>query len=182
MKNITGLAIMWLLAIMFMGCYKQTRLEQLGTPIPFEVVGLDAPAPSQDEADVIISTHIKKASYLLSPRTAETPYTFTLSVDGQMFREDVKGVEEVISDTDKEKGKGNHYALKKRLRLRSGSHEIALKTEEHFSAKIKIELSGGRTHTLNFEPVYGRKRGLWGGFAQGFLYHEIFLDGNRVSQ
>jgi len=160
MKNITGLAIMWLLAIMFMGCYKQTRLEQLGTPIPFEVVGLDAPAPPQDEADVIISTHIKKASYLLSPRTAETPYTFTLSVDGQMFREDVKGVEEVISDTDKEKGKGNHYALKKRLRLRSG----------------------GRTHTLNFEPVYGRKRGLWGGFAQGFLYHEIFLDGNRVSQ
>jgi len=182
MKNITRLAIMWLLAIMFMGCYKQTRLEQMGTPIQFEVVGLDDPAPSQDEADLIVTTHIKKASYLLSPRTAETLYTFTLSVDGQMFREDVKGVEEVISDTDKEKGKGIHYLLKKRLRLRLGSHEIALKTEERSSAKVKIGVEGGKGYTMSFEPVYGRKRGLFGGFGQGFLYYEIFLDGERVSQ
>lgn len=121
MKNITRLAILWLLAIMFMGCYKQTRLEQMGTPVQFKVVGLDDPAPSQDEADVIVTTHIKKASYLLSPRTAETPYTVTLSVDGQMFRAAEKGVEEVISDTGNEKGKGIHYVLKKRLRLKPGS-------------------------------------------------------------
>lgn len=182
MKNIARLAIMGLLAVMFMGCYKQTRLEQMGTSVQFKVIGVDEPAPSQEEADVVITTHIKKASYLLSPRTAEMPYTFTISVDGQEFKEEVKGVEEVESDTDKEKGKGIHYVLKKRLRLKLGSHEIELKTEERSSAKVKVELSGGRTHTLNFEPVYGRKRGLWGGFGQGVSYYEIFLDGNRVSQ
>lgn len=182
MKSITRLAIIGLLAIMFMGCYKQTRLEQMGTPAQFKVVSLDESAPSQDEADVIVTTHIKKASYLLSPRTADTPYTFTLSIDGREIKEDVKGVEEVESDTDKEKGKGVHYVFKKRLRLKPGSHEMALKTEERSSAKVKVELSGGRAHNLSFEPVYGRKRGLWGGFGQGFLYYEIFLDGNRIQQ
>ena len=182
MKNITRLAIMGLLAIMFMGCYKQPRLEQMSTPVQFKLIGLDEPAPSQDEADVIVTTHIKKASYLLSPRTAEMPYTFTISVDGQELKEEVRGVEEVISDTDKEKGKGIHYILKKRLRLKPGSHEIALKTEERSSAKVKIGIGGGKVYTMSFEPVYGRKRGLFGGFGQGFLYYEIFLDGERVSQ
>ena len=50
MKNITRLAIMGLLAVMFMGCYKQTRLEQMGTPIQFKVIGMDDPAPPQDES------------------------------------------------------------------------------------------------------------------------------------
>lgn len=182
MKNITRLAIMGFLAIMFMGCYKQTRPEHIGTPVQFKVVGVDDPAPSQDEADIIISTHIKKASYLLSPRTPEIPYAFTLLINGQEVKEEVKGEEEVESDMKTEEGKGVHYILKKRFRLKPGRHEITLKPEERSSAKVRVELSGGRTHTLKFEPVYGRKRGLWGGFAQGFLYYEIFLDGNRVSQ
>lgn len=132
------------------------------TSVQFKVVGLDDPAPSQDESDVIIATHIKKASYLFSPRTEEMPYTFTLVINGQEITEDVKGVEEVESDANTEKGKGVHYALKKRLRLKPGRHEIALKTEERSSAKVKVELSGGRVYTMSFEPVYGRKRGLFG--------------------
>lgn len=115
MKNITRLAIMGLLAIMFMGCYKQTRPEHIGTPVQFKVVGMDDPAPSQDEADIIISTHIKKAAYLLSPRTADTPYIFTLYVDGQEVKEELKGVEELESDMKTEEGKGVHYILKKGL-------------------------------------------------------------------
>lgn len=182
MKRITLISYLVFAVVTFTGCYKQVSHKVAGMPTEFMVISLDDPAPSQDEADVIVTTHIKKASYLLSPRTAEMPYTFTILVDGQELKEEVRGAEEVISDTDKEKGKGIHYVLKKRFRLKPGSHEIALKTEERSSAKIKVELSGVRTHTLNFEPVYGRKRGLWGGFGQGFLYYEIFLDGNRVSQ
>lgn len=180
MKTITRLAIIGLLAVMFTGCYKQTKLEQMETSAQFKVVGLDAPTPSQDEADLIITTHIKKASYLLSPRTAEMPYTFTLMIDGQGIKEDVKGVEEVESDTEKEKGKGVHYVFKKRLRLKPGSHEIALKTEERSSAKVKVELSGGSIHTLKFEPVYGRKSGLKGTFGQGLTGYKVYLDENEI--
>lgn len=180
MKKIIRLSIMGFLVVVFIGCYKQTRLEHMETPAQFKVVGVDEPAPSQEEADVVITTHIKKASYLLSPRTAEMPYTFTLIIDGQEVREDVKGVEEVESDANTEKGRGVHYALKKRLRLKPGRHEIALKTEERSSAKVQVELVGGRIHDLNFEPVYGRKTGLRGTFGQGLRGYKVYLDGNEI--
>jgi len=182
MKRITLISYLVFVVVTFTGCYKQVSHKVAGMPTEFMVISLDDPAPSQDEADVIVTTHIKKASYLLSPRTAEMPYTFTISIDGQELKEEVRGVEEVISDTDKEKGKGIHYVLKKRLRLKPGSHEIALKTEERSSAKIKTGIEGGKIYSMSFEPVYGRKRGLFGGFGQGFLYYEIFLEGNRVQQ
>lgn len=184
MKNITRLAIIGLLVVVFMGCYKQTRLEQMGTPVQFNLVDLDDPAPSQDESDVILATHIKKASYLLSPRTAEMPYTFTLIIDGQEVKEEVKGVEEVESDMKTEEGKGVHYILKKRFRLKPGRHEIALKTEERSSAKIKMELSGGRIHDLKFEPVYGHplRTGIMKTFVQGIKDYEVYLNGNKISK
>lgn len=31
-----------------------------------------------------------------------------------------------------------------------------------------------RVYTLSFEPVYGRKRGLWGRFGQGVSYYNMF--------
>lgn len=169
MKNITRLAIMGLLAIMFIGCYKQTRLEQMGMPVQFKVVGMDDPAPSQDEADVIVSTHRKKASYLLSPRTADAPYTFTLLINGQEVKEEVKGVD---------------YILKKRFRLKPGRHEIALKTEEGSSAKVKVKLDGGRIHDLMFEPIYGNplRTRIMKIFVQGIKNYEVYLDGNKISK
>lgn len=181
MKNITRLAIMGLLAVMFIGCYKQTRPEHIGTPVQFKVVGMDDPAPSQDDSDVIIATHIKKASYLLKPRTAEMPYTFMIFIDGQKFAEDVKGVEEVESDMKEEKGKGIHFALEKRFRLKPGLHEIAVKTEYGKSPKVRIEFIGGRIHTVKFEPIYGpRKVGLKKAFQQGLVDYKVYLDGSEI--
>ena len=181
MKNITRLAIMGLLAVMFTGCYKQTRLEQMGTSAQFKVIGLDDPVPSPDEADLIVTTHIKKASYLLKPRTADMPYTFMIFIDGQKFAEDVKGVEEVESDMKEEKGKGIHFALEKRFRLKPGFHELAVKTDYGKSPKVRIEFIGGRIHALKFEPVYGpRKVGLKKAFQQGLVDYKVYLDGSEI--
>lgn len=179
MKNVIAVVGMVLLAVESIGCYKQAALEKAVVPAEIKVIGLDDPAPSQDEADIIISTHIKKASYLFSPRTAETPYTFTLSIDSQEIREDVKGIEEVESDANMEKGKGVHYVFKKRLRLKPGRHEIALNTEK-LSPKVRIKLAGGKIHDLKFEPVYGRKYGLWGTFGQGLRGYKAYLEGKEI--
>jgi len=146
------------IAVVFAGCYKQIPLEKPMVPVEFKVVPLDEPAPPQGEADIIITTHMKKKSYIFDPRTAETPYVFTLLIDGKELRESVKGVEEVISDTEAERGKGIHYNLKKRLRLKQGSYTIALRSEDRRSDEIEMELEGGKLYTLRFEPFYGLKK------------------------
>src|SRR3972149_1880515 len=48
------------IAVVFAGCYKQIPLEKPMVPVEFKVVPLDEPAPPQGEADIIITTHIKK--------------------------------------------------------------------------------------------------------------------------
>ncbi|MDO8446135.1 MAG: hypothetical protein Q7T53_08555 [Deltaproteobacteria bacterium] len=181
MKKLIAISGLLVIVVGFAGCYKQLHLEKTVVPAELRVVALDAPAPSQDEADLIIATHIKKASYLLSPRTAYAPYTFTLMIDGQRIKEDAKGVEEVESDMKEEKGKGIHYTLEKRFRLKPGHHELAVKTDYGKSPKVRIELMGGRIHTLKFEPVYGpRKVGLKKTFQQGLVDYKVYLDGSEI--
>ncbi|MBI5327798.1 MAG: hypothetical protein HZB80_05845 [Deltaproteobacteria bacterium] len=64
-----------------------------------------------------------------------------------------------------------------------GSYMIVLKTEDGPAAKIKIDLSGGKTHTLRFDPVYGpRKFGRPKHFREGVVDYEVNLDGNEISK
>ena len=162
------------------GCYKQIPREAMA-PVEVEVVELNAPPPSPDESDILITTHIKKASYLLSPRTAETPYTFTLSIDGNEFIDKLKGVEEVESNVVEERGKGIHYALKKRLRLKPGRYEITLKTEDGRFAKIRVELKGGRLYILRFEPVYGPSKYLRPKhFREGVIDYRVYFEEGKI--
>lgn len=116
MKTILKFLCAAIIAASFAGCYKQISKEAL-VPADVKVVALDESALPMDVADLIVTTHIKKASYLISPRTAETPYTFTILIDGNELKESLKGIEVVDSKIAEERGKGIHYTLKKRLRL-----------------------------------------------------------------
>ncbi|MBI5748638.1 MAG: hypothetical protein HZA00_05880 [Nitrospinae bacterium] len=176
MKDTVRLLFALFVVVVFTGCYKQIPKEAV-IPVEVRVVDLDVPLPSKDEADVVVITHIKKVSYLFSPRTAETPYTFILSINGKEIKDTLKGVEDVESKIDAERGEGIHYALKKRLRLKPGKYEIILKSEDGKSAKIKTELKGGKLHGLRFEPVYGPpKFGRPKHFREGVVYYDIYLD------
>lgn len=170
--------VMFLITLLI-GCYKHAPFERV-VPVEIKVVDMDAPVPSQNEADIIIVTHIKKASYLFSPRTAETPYTFTILIDGNELKESLKGIEVVEYKIVEERGKGIHYTLKKRLRLKLGSYVVVLKPEDGPSARIKIELSGGKIHTLRFDPVYGPpKFGRPKHFREGVVDYEVNWDEER---
>ena len=162
------------------GCYRQVPFEKPLAPVEVKVLTRDPPAPGQDEADLIITSHVKRASFLLSPRTADTPYTFVISVNGQEFKDAVKGVEEVESDIKSERGKGVHYLFEKRLRFKPGTYKITLKSEDGMVASVKAELIGGKVYALNFEPLYGRKVGLTGGFGERLLDFRANLDGKEI--
>ena len=179
MKSIVRIIWILLIVIFFAGCYRQVSKETV-VPIEVKVVDMDAPMPSQNEADIIIVTHIKKASYHFSPRAAETPYTFTILIDCNELKESLKGIEVVESKIVEERGKGIHYTLKKRLRLKPGSYVIVLKSEDGPSAKIKIKLSGGKIHTLIFDPIYGPpKFGRPKHFREGIVDYEVNWDEER---
>ena len=179
MKIIIKILFLMIIVSGFIGCYKQIPREAMA-PVEVEVVELNAPPPSPDESDILITTHIKKASYLLSPRTAETPYTFTLSIDGNEFIDKLKGVEEVESNVDAEKGEGVHYVLKKRIRLKPGIYEFALKSEDGPLAEIKKQVIGGKIYTLRFEPVYGPRKYLRPKhFREGVVGYEFFWDKDK---
>lgn len=179
MKSIARIIWILLIVVVFGGCYRQVSKETV-VPVEIKVVDMDAPVPSRDEADVVVITHIKKASYHFIPRTAETPYTFTILIDGNELKESLKGIEVVESKIAEERGGGIHYALKKRLRLKPGSYVIILKSEDGPSAKIKIDLSGGKIHTLRFDPVYGpTKFGRPKHFREGVVDYEVNWDEER---
>lgn len=180
MQRVMSILSLLLITAVFTGCYKQIPREAV-TPVEIKVVALDAAVPLDEEADIIVTTHTKKASYLLSPRTAESPYTFYLMIDGKGLKEILKGVQEVESDMNTEKGEGIHYVLKKRIRLKPGWHEIVLRPEDKSSVKVKVEIGSGKVYSLRFEPLYGpRKFGLRKTFQQGLVDYEVYMDGNRI--
>lgn len=159
----------------FIGCHKHVPLEQIEAPIESRIIPLDERYPSQEMGDIIILTHIKKMSY--GKRTAETPYMFVLNINGLEFTESLKGVEEVESDMDEERGEGIHYVLKKRLRLKPGMYEISLKSEDGKSAKKQIKIVGGRIYLLRFEPNYGPlKFGRPKHFREGIKSYAVYKE------
>ncbi len=158
MKIKIGFFLILPVMLLLAGCYRQAPEAMVLSPDDVRVVALNASAPAANEADLIILTHIKKPSYLLNPRTPETPYTFTLSVDGARFVETLTGREETRSRSMAERGSGIHYVMKKRLRIKPGTYEVALKAEDGASAMVVGTFESGDVYTVRFEPVYGPRR------------------------
>lgn len=150
MKKALKLLGVIVVAAVLTGCYKYVPREAVA-PVEVKEAALDMASPSQDETDVIVITHVKK-------RLTEEPYTFTVSIDGKEMKETVKGVKETESNVVEERGEGTHYTLIKRLRLKPGSHDISLKSQDGHYASTKRELTGGYVYTVIFEPVYGPRR------------------------
>ena len=139
----------------FTGCYKNIPLEVPVIQAGLKVVPLDESVLSQEEGDIIVTAHVKKGSYVLSPRTDEDRYTFILLINDKELIESVKGNEATESDMHEEEGEGIHYTFKKRLRLKPGEYSISLKTEDVKTPPFNIQLTGGKLYTLRFEQVYG---------------------------
>lgn len=146
MKSILKFLGVLAVATILTGCYKHVPKEVV-VPVEVKEVVLDSTSPSNDETDVIAIAHVKK-------RLTEAPYIFIVSIDGKEMKETVNGVKETESNVVEERGEGTHYALAKRLRLKPGSYEISLKSEDGH-ATTKRELTGGHVYTVIFDPVYG---------------------------
>lgn len=165
------------IALAFTGCYKQIHKEAV-LPVELKAVALDAPAPSPDEADVVITTSTKKGDYLFRERSIEKPYTLTLSINGKELKESILGIEKREADAV---GQGIYYELKKRIRLKPGSYTFGLKPEDAKPAEIRLSLEGGRLHTLDFKPIYGPiAAGRIKNFRYGIKYYKISFDGAEI--
>ena len=176
MKKIFKILSILVFASVFTGCYKHIQ-QETAAPVDVKDVVLGIAAPSMEETDIIVIAHLKK-------RLTEEPYTFTLSVDGKEIKESVKGVKQTESNVDEERGEGTHYVLKKRFRLKPGSYEISLKSEDGHYARNKRELTGGRVYTVIFDPIYGpTKFGRPKNFREGVIGFSAYFEvGNYLKE
>lgn len=162
------------------GCYTPPQQARM-TISEIRFVQPGSSPPTQEMADLIIYAHIKKR--LSGPRTEQTPYTYSIAIDGHEFKETVKGVRETLSVMPEERGEGIHYEFAERVRLDPGVHSVALRTEEGRSATVDVELKGGTVHAVRFEPVYraiSRKFGFPQSFRHGLIGFGIYLNGKKV--
>lgn len=105
---------------------------------------------------------------------------FTVNVDGQTVTWKVPGQREnlpVVKDRDcQDEGDGMKYTLEKRIRLRAGPHQIFFGVpEENYAKTVTVNLQEGKSHTLEFQPIYPRHKQGHPAFRLGFLgFNAVF--------
>ena len=149
--------------------------------------------PPKGFVDLVIKTSIKThvEGYHIF-ESSESPhgkpgYPFVFNIDGQGTLWKIDGEKETTPDYDKdgkrdsEGGTGIRYTIEKRIRVKPGSHMIFFALpKDKISVEFQISLSEGRTHVLEFKPLYGSRRVLQNSFLNGISRFEVFLDGAGV--
>jgi hypothetical protein len=86
-------------------------------------------------------------------------YLLLVNVDGQVVRVGGMTAEESSeprSLRDPESGEGIRYRFDKRVRLKAGTHKIAVALpEDDVAVAREVKLAAGSSNTLVLEPVYG---------------------------
>jgi hypothetical protein len=150
-----------------------------------EMTTADGPPPGF--ADVVVKaslkTHLSGEGALLESRNSPHGgefYHFVLSIDGQEVTWKVPGQRENLSVAkdrhSQDEGYGMKYGLEKRIRLRAGTQRIFLGVpEENYAKTVTVNLQEGKSHTLEFQPIYPRHKQGHPAFRLGFLgFNAVF--------
>lgn len=167
MKIISVLTLL-LGAAVFSGCATNSELVRTcGKSIRGDVFGEapeTGPVPQgYTELLVISSLKTHKPGYHQSIDTHGTSeYRLLINIDGQTDIVSGRLNKENIEPRrlrDPEAGEGIRYEFRKNLRLKAGSHKIAIVIQDgEIAEERQISLPGGSRNSLVLEPVYGAKR------------------------
>lgn len=138
-----------------------------------------------------IKTHKQRPS-LQRDRHGSADYTLIISVDGEVVAVTGEGRPERVEASpfaDPEAGKGMRYLFSKTLRLRAGTHKIAVSLpEDQVGVVHDITLGSGSANKLVLQPVYasvaGKPRpGFIGAttFKEGISRMQVALNGKVLS-
>jgi len=135
-----------------------------------EVTTTGGPPPGF--ADVVVKASLKThlsgagplAKFQNSPHGGPF-YHFTINVDGQEVTWKVPGQRENLPVGNgrhfPEEGEGMRYVLEKKIRLHARAYSIFFGVpEENYSETMTVNLQGGKSYTLTFQPIYPRYK--WG--------------------
>lgn len=158
----------------------------------------DTGARPQGFADMIVKANIKthEAGYYRAESEkslhGKPGYPFVLNIDGQAVVWNVDGQKDVKPAYDKD-GKtsldpeardGMKYVLKKKLRLRPGTHKVYLGLpEDEYYVEAEIALRDGEEAVLEFKPVYRYKTQPTRipTFLEGINMYEVHVNGVKVN-
>jgi hypothetical protein len=151
-----------------------------------------SPAPGYVDLRIHSSLKMHKPG-IYSRRDAHgtADYTLLVNIDGQATI--LKGVlneegSEALPMGDPEEGEGIRYLFTKRLRLRAGSHRVAVALPvDDIVAERELILSEGEVSSLAIEPVYGtvpgkQRPGTFGrkSFREGIKSIRLQLNGKSI--
>jgi len=165
--------------------------ENMRTDVFIEVT--DQQPPPEGTVDLTIKASIKippEGYYLFEERTppqVKDGYPFELEIDGQEIVWKVEAKPENTPRWDEkggripEGGQGIRYVLNKKIRLRPGLHHVifGLPPEDYYT-EVKVSLTKGELHTLEFRPFYAMGRRGYRDFYHGIKTYNVFLDGIRI--
>jgi hypothetical protein len=132
--------------------------------------------------------------YLLESRKSpdgKAGYTFVINIDGQAATWTVVGLKDSTTKYDEngktslnpEAGDGMKYTLEKMVRLSAGNHNIFFGLPgNNFYKELEITLEDGKTHILEFKPIYRLEMSgiRIRSFIHGIHQYDVFLNGSSV--
>ncbi len=200
MKTIFKLALIVITTAALFGCgttaKRIAQMSQSDKADVFAEVKGDEPIPKGFVGLIIranIKTHVE-GYYILESKESQhgkQSYPFLVNIDGQAVRWEVNGIRDSKPKYDKdgtsrdpEAGEGMKYAIDRKLRLRVGSHKVFFGLpEDSYSTEVKITLTEGARHVLEFKPIYRTKRipTRIPTFLQGIVRYEVVLDSVKVN-
>ncbi|WP_026841804.1 hypothetical protein [Citrifermentans bremense] len=193
MKKLRLLALGSIFAV-FGGCAgsPQATLKQeiVKSGEVFREMGRGGGAP-EGYADLTVTASIKthkQRPSLVRDRHGSADYTLLLSIDGQVVIVTGEARPERMEASpfaDPEAGKGVRYLFSKTLRLRAGTHRVAISLpEDQVGVVHDITFGSGSANHLVLEPVYaalaGKPRpGFTGAtsFKEGISRMQVALNG-----
>lgn len=197
MKQALSLALLLTVA-MLSGCAQNVELIKSMSVATRNDIFQELPekaAIPEGYADLFISASLKTHMPGLYPFEKKphgtTDYILLLNIDGQATR--IRGdLKEEKSEPrfvrDPEAGEGIRYNFRKNVRLKAGTHKIAVAIPDDGIIIVnEFTLLEGSTNYLVLEPVYGRtavrqRPGFYGltSFSQGMTGIKAYLNGRAL--
>jgi|WetSurMetagenome_2_1015567.scaffolds.fasta_scaffold40418_2 hypothetical protein len=188
--------IIVLLVLLFLACSGtknliEEKMISSRTDVFTEITGESQ--PPDWVSDVLIKAQVKTHSARHYPWQEKglpadnLKFRYLFNVDGQAVIWDVAGKEEdtpVYDENGKrtfDGGKGIKYCLEKRIRLRSGPHNVFLALPgENVISQAEITIEPGIQYKLEYKPIYDWDHLHHRSFRHGIGGFEVFFNSIQV--
>jgi hypothetical protein len=185
MKTLSIAGSLFLLALASSCSTNQELIKKMSSSCRQDVIqpsGIGEKAPA-GYVDLTVHASLKlhkSSAYAIADSHGSPDYRMLLNIDGQVIALTAHTCienNEARYLNDPEAGDGIRYQFTKRVRIKAGTHKVAVVIpQDDIALEREVTLADGKDTTLTLEPVYGAAPGKQG---PGFYGAASFREGIR---